>query len=41
LYDSLVPHGVVKREPSFWKGYADSSLTKHFPRFSEWYWRPK
>ena len=41
LYPALIPHGVRQREPSYWKQYADANLADHFPRFSEWYWRPK
>ena len=40
LYTQLVPLGVKSRDPSFWRGYAANSLTSHFPKFSEWYWRP-
>jgi hypothetical protein len=25
---------------AFWKGYASGSLNRHFPKFSEWFWRP-
>jgi len=41
LYDSLKPFGVKDRAVSYWKQYADAVMSKHFPRFSEWYWRPK
>lgn len=41
LYASLVPHGVRRREPSYWKGFSDANLADHFPKFSEWFWRPK
>jgi hypothetical protein len=26
--------------PGFWKQYAKGTLTKHFPKFSAWFWRP-
>ena len=41
LYDQLKLYGVRQREPSYWKQYSDAKLSDHFPRFSEWYWRPK
>lgn len=36
----LEPHKVKNLSPSFWKGYASNSLNRHFPKFSEWFWRP-
>jgi hypothetical protein len=41
LYQALIPHGVKQREIGYWKQYADANLAEHFPKFSEWYWRPK
>jgi len=41
LYRALVPHGVRQRDVGYWKQYADATMSDHFPRFSEWYWRPK
>ena len=41
LYRALVPYGVKGREPGYWKQYVDANLAEHFPKFSEWYWRPK
>lgn len=41
LYEQLRPCGVKQREASYWKQYGDANLADHFPRFSEWYWRPK
>jgi len=41
LYEKLKPYGVKDKAPGFWRGYAQSQLSKHFPRFSEWFWKPK
>lgn len=41
LYGALVAHGVKQRDVGFWKQYSDANLGDHFPKFSEWYWRPK
>jgi hypothetical protein len=41
LYAALVPYGVKQRDVSYWKQYADANLSDHFPKFSEWYWRPR
>jgi hypothetical protein len=40
LYNSLAHVGVAGRGPRFWKGYSKHTLTDHFPKYSEWYWRP-
>lgn len=40
LYTKLGGVGVKKRDVSYWKGYDPKTLTKHFPKFSEWYWKP-
>lgn len=41
LYDGLLAFGVRARGPSFWRGYHKVSLTRHFPKFSEWFWAPE
>jgi len=41
LYDGLREFGVRDSAPSFWRGYHKNTLTKHFPKFSEWFWRPE
>ena len=41
LYSSLAKFGVKDRRPSFWRGFHQTTLTKHFPKFSEWYWTPQ
>jgi len=38
---ALVAHGVKQRDVGYWKQYVDANLGDHFPKFSEWYWRPK
>lgn len=40
LYRGLTSAGVKSSDPSYWRGYHKSSLEKHFPKFSEWFWRP-
>lgn len=40
LYTKLQSVGVKKREASYWRGFDPKTLTKHFPKFSEWYWKP-
>lgn len=40
LEQALKVYGVKKMEASFWRGFAPNSLTQHFPKFSEWFWRP-
>ncbi|MBI2805024.1 MAG: DUF3800 domain-containing protein [Planctomycetes bacterium] len=37
---ALRPFGVKRLDPSFWRGYASTTLTKNFPKFSSWFWRP-
>ena len=39
LYKALRPYGVLDKSPKYWKGFDKKTLSKHFPRFSEWYWR--
>lgn len=36
----LKPLGVERMTPGFWRQYAKETLTKHFPKFSAWFWRP-
>jgi hypothetical protein len=40
LYKGLQSAGVKSSDPSYWRGYDKSSLETHFPKFSEWFWRP-
>lgn len=40
LQESLRPLGVERLEAGYWKQYEPSSLRKHFPKFSSWFWRP-
>lgn len=40
LAATLEPHGIKHLGPEFWKQYAPNTLTKHFPKFSAWFWRP-
>jgi hypothetical protein len=40
LEDMLKPLGVKRMVPGFWRQYAKETLTKHFPKFSAWFWRP-
>ncbi len=39
LYQRLQAHGVNGRTPGYWRGFG-SHVRKHFPRFSEWFWKP-
>ncbi len=39
LYEKLQAHGVKDRRPSYWRGFG-SHIRKHFPKFSQWFWRP-
>jgi hypothetical protein len=39
LYEKLQAHGVKGRAPGYWRGFG-SHVRKHFPKFSEWFWRP-
>lgn len=32
--------GVKELAARYWKGFANASLAKHFPKFSVWHWRP-
>ena len=40
LLKKLEPYKIKSFGPSFWRGYSKSTLTKHFPRFSVWFWEP-
>jgi hypothetical protein len=40
LDDFLVPLGVERNTPSFWRKYAPNTLNNHFPKFSAWFWQP-
>lgn len=35
----VAPLGI-QMNAGFWKGYDPSTLTRHFPKFSAWFWRP-
>jgi hypothetical protein len=37
---TLLKLGVRQNTPGFWRQYAPNTLTRHFPKFSAWYWRP-
>ena len=37
---SLKPLGVKQMSPGFWRQYDPSTLTRHFEKFSAWFWRP-
>jgi len=39
LYKKLEAHGVKGRAPGYWRGFG-SSTRKHFPKFSDWFWKP-
>jgi hypothetical protein len=40
LDQTLAKLGVQKNAPGFWRQYSPNTLTKHFPKFSAWFWRP-
>jgi hypothetical protein len=40
LYEGLKKFGVKERSLGYWRSYSDAMMNKHFPKFSEWYWRP-
>ncbi len=40
LYEQLRDYGVKRSDPGFWRQYSRGVLTKHFPRFSQWFWKP-
>jgi Protein of unknown function (DUF3800) len=40
LYDRLQQYGVKSKSPGYWRGYSQAVLSKHFPKFSEWFWEP-
>jgi len=40
LKTALVAFGVREFRPEFWKGYAPTTLRKHFPKYSAWFWKP-
>jgi hypothetical protein len=39
LFEKLQAHGVKARTSSYWRGYG-VHVRKHFPKFSEWFWKP-
>jgi len=39
LYSKLQAHGVTNRTPGYWRGYG-ANVRRHFPKFSEWFWKP-
>lgn len=39
LYKRLEAHGVKGKAPGYWRGFGNN-IRKHFPKFSEWFWRP-
>jgi hypothetical protein len=39
MYKKLEAHGVKAKTPGYWRGFG-SSVRKHFPKFSEWFWKP-
>lgn len=41
LYGKLTAYGVKERGPVFWRGYHKNTLRQHFPKFSEWFWKPE
>jgi hypothetical protein len=40
LDETIAKFGVRQNTPSFWRQYAPNTLTKHFPKFSAWFWQP-
>ena len=40
LAAALRPFNVREFSPGVWRGYDKSSLRKHFPKFSAWFWKP-
>ncbi len=40
LGKSMKPFGVKRPRPEFWRQYDPKTLTRHFPKFSEWFWKP-
>ena len=40
LEESLRSVGVERLDAGFWRQYSSSSLRRHFPKFSAWFWRP-
>lgn len=40
LERSLRPFGVASMSAGFWKQYDPKTLTRHFSKFSAWFWRP-
>jgi hypothetical protein len=39
LFEKLQAHGVKGRASGYWRGYGPH-VRRHFPKFSEWFWRP-
>jgi len=40
LATSLQQFNVQRMDPGFWRQYDPKTLSKHFPKFSAWFWRP-
>ena len=38
--ERMAQFGVKTLKPGFWRQYASSTLTSHFPKFSAWFWTP-
>ena len=34
------PKKICLGEDSYWRGFHPNTLTKHFPKFSQWHWKP-
>lgn len=41
LAELLEPQGVKDLGAKFWRGYDQKTLSKHFPKYSVWFWRPE
>lgn len=40
LQTALAPLNVKHMGASFWKGFTGTSLRRHLPRYSAWFWKP-
>jgi len=40
LASVLRPFGVEELSPKFWRQYAPSTLSRHFAKYSAWFWKP-
>ncbi len=40
LKKKLKPFGVAQFGAAYWRGYAQTTLRHHFPKYSAWFWRP-